>query len=203
MKIIANAFLAALVSASVSIKTTDAIILSKEDELGYSAPLEVTFQTDNELVDTSETLSMFEQAFIMSCNDSHKGKDKFRLNSAKVKKTKHSHGEVFAADKNGSLRATTADDDDRMDEYINQFWLYGNVSCQGCSSVLEEEEDSVDPKLVFYDMIEKKKQKKKDDPADHAKWEATLCDVLGQMGPYAGAKGCKITFQEAGKSHLA
>ena len=194
MKIIANAFLAALVSASVAIKTTDAIILSKEDELGsYNAPLDVIFQTDEELVDTSETLAMFEQAFIMSCNESHKGKDKFRLSSAKVTKTKHSHGEVFVADKNGSLRATMADDDDRMDEYINQFWLYGNVSCQGCYSVLGEE-DSTNPLLVFSDIIEKKKKKQKDDPAEHAKWEASLCDVLGQMKPYAGAKGCKITF---------
>ena len=199
MKISVNAFLAALVSASVTIKTTDAIILSKEDnELGFIAPLEVTFETANTLADTSETLSMFEQAFIMSCNNSHKGKDKFRLNSAKVKKAEHKHGEVFASDKGGSLRATMADDDDRIWEYVNKFWLIGGATCNGCPSFLEGDEDSVNPMLnpmlIFNDMIEKKKQKKKDDPADHAKWEATLCDLLGQMKPYAGAKGCKITF---------
>lgn len=211
MKITAKALLVALVGASIP-KTNDAIELSKKRNKGFEAPVLISVETDKEIVDTKETLALLEEAVIMSCNDNHP-KTNFHMEVAKVTKVKHSHNKTFQVDSDthGSLRATeptlTAvdDDDDRIYSYLVNYWLYTFDFCFFCRSFDESPEetnmlatsvaDDLDNSLV--DDLEKGKRgkKKRDDPAEHLDWEVGLCDLLGQMEAYAGARNCVITFE--------
>ena len=215
MKITAKALLVALVGASIT-KTTDAIELSKKrnKHKGFEAPLLISVETDKEIVDTKETLALLEEALIMSCNDNHP-KTNFHMEVAKVTKAKHySHDKTFEVDSDthGSLRATeptlTAvdDDDDRIYSYLVQYWFYTFdwwcISCRLSDESPEETNmlatsvaDDLENSLV--DALEKGKRgkKKRDDPTEHIDWEVGLCDLLGQMEAYEGARNCVITFE--------
>lgn len=214
MKITAKAFLVALVGASIT-KTTDAIKLSKKRNKGFEAPIRISLETDKEIVDSKETLALLEEALIMSCNDSHP-KTNFHMEVAKVTKAKHSHNQTFEveSDTHGSLRATEPtlnavvvddDDDDRIFAYFVNYWFYTFDFCFACRFFDESPEeinmlatsvaDDLESSLV--DDLEKGKRgkKKKDDPTEHLDWEVGLCDLLGQMEAYAGARNCVITFE--------
>jgi hypothetical protein len=202
MKFIANAsFLAALVATAMGPSSTEAIQLSSVGQETEEFETEITFKTDHMIVDTPESLEIFEQAVLMASQETHDA-DAYHLSAETVESASHTRiqsraailGEVKTANKEeegnkDGLRGavSVAGDDDFDDDGL--FWEYGNDyrshnqrSCYRCRRSTN---------LMLGDTTPASAE---DDAESHKKWEQTLCDILGQTEIYAGAYDCKIQF---------
>jgi hypothetical protein len=208
MKFIANAsFLAALVATAMGPSSTEAIQLSSVGQETEEFETEITFKTDHMIVDTPESLEIFEQAVLMAAQETH-DPDTYHLSAETVESASHTRlqsraailGEVKTSNKEeegnkDGLRGAVAvaGDDDFDDDGL--FWEYGNDyrshnqrSCYRCRR-------SANLMLGAATLLGAATPASAEDDAEsHKKWEQTLCDILGQTEIYSGAYDCKIAF---------
>ena len=199
MKIIANAFLSALVAATMAPSSTEAMVLSiVESDKTFDIKTRATFHTEQDVKDSPESLTIVEQCMIMTCNESH-GED-YHMVGTSVKSSSHSHkatkAEILGKKNDGLRGSTTAADDDWTDDDL--WWTYNDSydmdNVYGCNSCPDDDDYHFDSLQL---AVSKKGAKgKADGKASHAEWEKDLCDCLGQTDIFAGAHDCKIEFVE-------
>jgi hypothetical protein len=199
MKFIANAsFLAALVATAMQPSSTEAMKLASAGEETTDFETQITFKTNHEVVDTPESLAIFEQAVLMASQEAH-DPDAYHLSAETVKSSSHTRlesraailGEVKTAKKEeegnkdglrGNPWIIDDDDDDLFWRYGNDYWSYNSASCRFCRRAANLMLGAATPASA------------KDDEESHKKWEQDLCDILGQSEIYSGAYDCKIEF---------
>ncbi|CAJ1944401.1 unnamed protein product [Cylindrotheca closterium] len=133
---------------------------------------DVTFKSENEIVDTPESLAILQDALIMASDASH-DPDVFHLESDEIVSSSHT------LVKEGGRKLIFDDDFDS-----GNFWFYANfyrsftsARCNGCRRRL-----GAGPATF------------EDDAVSHAKWEASLCEILAKTDAYAGVSDCVISF---------
>jgi hypothetical protein len=205
MKFIANAsFLAALVATAMGPSSTQAIKLSSPGKETAKFETDITFKTDHEIVDTPESLAIFEQAVLMASQEAH-DPDTYHLSTETVESASHTRlqsraailGEVKTAKKEeegkkDGLRGAVAGDDDDDDAlfwaYGNDYYSYNERDCHTCRRTAAAN--------LMLGAGAATPASAEDDDESHKKWEQDLCDILGQTEIYAGAYDCKIEFIE-------
>jgi hypothetical protein len=183
MKIIPTTLISVLAAASTTSAHSLAYSVGKQI---WDLDLKVAFNTDQDIEDSPESLTIMEQCMIMSCNEAH-GTD-YQLFSASVKSSGHKHHQTRADILNhlrgavsGAVSVTRRGDDDDDYWYNKAINWYNFGAGGGCSS-------------CYDGTILSAPKDHKDDIAAHAKWEEALCTCLGQTDIYSGATGCKIGF---------
>jgi hypothetical protein len=181
MKIIPTTLLSVLSVASTASAHSLTYPLGNQ---AWDLELKVAFNTDQDIEDSPESLTITEQCMIMSCNEAH-GTD-YQLFSASVESSGHKHHQTRAdilGLRGAVFGAVTRRGDDDDDYWYNKAINWYNFGAGGgCSSCYDA------------DVLTLPKNHK-DDAAAHAKWEQALCTCLGQTEIFSGATGCKIGFK--------
>lgn len=179
MKIIANAFLVALAAAPMA--SAHSLSLKKNPDQVWDLDLKVGFDSDNDITDTPESLAIFEQCMIMSCNEAHG--HEYEMYSSTIEAAEHHHKV-----KRAEILGLRGGDDDLDDAYWkslgNDYSIRGGGGCSSCYRTREALEV----------LTVGKEKNHKDDETAHHLWEGALCDCLGQTDIFAGASDCKIAF---------
>jgi len=141
-------------------------------------PTEITFKSENEIVDTPEALAILEEAMVRAADASHDA-DAWHLVSEKIVSSSHSHGnerklrpylQYNQRDRSGWKQFWA--------DYFNRYIGQSNSVCGSCRRRLGERKLSTG----------------QDDPESHANWEATLCELLNETEIFAGVSDCVISF---------
>eukprot|EP00980_Cylindrotheca_fusiformis_P013642 scaffold3513_cov102-Cylindrotheca_fusiformis.AAC.3 len=210
MKFIANtSFLAAIVAAAMGPSSIEAIKLSSAQEDDVVGHTKISFKTPHDIVDTPESITIFEQAVLMSAGETHDA-NKFILTSEKVESITHSrvnHMGIAAvtdiqpeeAGKKNSLRSSRVSDKSHHyyadDEFDDDSWYasmtdYWNLQRFGCWTCFRAADGKT---LGLGGPLDG------DDSQSHQQWEADLCAILGQSEFFSGAYDCEIVYvDEAG-----
>ncbi|KAL3927777.1 MAG: hypothetical protein SGBAC_012938, partial [Bacillariaceae sp.] len=132
--------------------------------------------TDGQVYDTKATLKALETALLMAADASH-DPDVWFLD----------HDEIVSFSHTSGITANEGERKLRPFLWRSNFWSYSNVYqawsgsyCNGCRRRLEDGSVTIE-----------------DDAESHAKWEATLCELLNGIEGYEGASDCVITFVES------
>ncbi|KAL3941166.1 MAG: hypothetical protein SGBAC_004448, partial [Bacillariaceae sp.] len=136
---------------------------------------EITFKSEREITDTPESLAILEEALSKAADASH-DPNVWHLDSEEIVSSSHT------LERNGGGRKLRP-----FLQYSN-FWSYSNVYqgwsgsyCNGCRRRL-----GGGPATSF-----------EDDAESHAKWEATLCEILAETDVFAGVSDCVISFVDS------
>ena len=148
---------------------------------------DITFNSENEIVDTPESLAILEDAILRASDASH-DPDVWHLVSDEVHSSSHSRVHGSRRQLRPYLQYNQVATPSENYWYYNNEYLAGSTSdCNSCRRRLGERALSV----------------VQDDAESHANWEATLCQLLAETAAFAGVSDCVITFVDPNASDVA
>jgi hypothetical protein len=147
---------------------------------------QVHLNTGNDVQYTTEDISIFEQALMLSANEVY-SRDEMHVDKISVKTAKHGPKDLMEGILS-NLRGEV-----QVGRYIYSTWLGGHM---GISCFLCRDDDDAVMDTAFLEATKKGGKKGGD---KHALWEETLCDLLNQTPSFENAEDCEIVVTQNGK----